>query len=185
MRTTTRGVLTLFAFLALLAAAPSAQAVTWGILDFDVRGGVVVSGDWDPGYAIGGSLGIAELSTGFYLYPAVMYMQAEESLGGPFGDVDVEISSFAAGVEVRYFTAGEPRAWYFGGGPYLHLIDEEVAISLPPFGNLVRVDVETEELGVTGVAGYKFGAGNSFFVEGRAVVVSGWNSGLLLVGFSF
>jgi len=185
MRTTIRGVLTLFTLLLLLAAAPSAQAVTWGILDFDVRGGVVVSGDWDPGYAFGGSVGIAELSNGLYLYPAVMYMQADESIDGPFGGFDVEISSLAFGAEVRYFSAGERRGWYFGGGPYLHLIDEEVVISLPPFGNLARIDIETEELGVTGVAGYKFNAAGGLFVEGRAVVVSGWNSGLVLVGFSF
>jgi hypothetical protein len=184
MRFSCRVVLLLL-LVTLAAVAPRAEAADWGILDFDVRGGVTLSGDWDPGYAFGGSLGIAELSPGFYLYAAAMYMQAEESLEGQFGDFDVEISSLAFGAEVRYFTAGEPRGWYFGGGPYLHLLDEEVAISLPPFGELARISVESEELGATGVAGYKLGAGSGFFVEGRAVVVSGWNSGLVLVGFSF
>lgn len=177
----------LFSCLTLLLLTPGAAgAADIGFYGAEVRAGVVFPSDWDTGFTVGGSVNLGELTDGLYLYPGVFYSQAEETEGFAGVDVDVEVTSLALGAEVRYFLDGEARGFYFGGGPYLHFLEAEAGATVPPFGRVVTVTVDSEEIGAMGVAGYRFGgARSSFFVEGRYGLVTDFNSAQLLAGFSF
>lgn len=165
-----------------VAVAGSASAVEFGLFGYDVRAGLVVPSDWDTGFAIGASANIAELYDGLYLYPGVVYSQAEDTAGSGLFEADLEVTSLALGAEVRYFLAQEQRGWYFGGGPYLHFLDREILV----FGRRSVASVDHQEVAITGVAGYKLGAGRSgLLLEARYSIVSGYDNGQILVGYSF
>lgn len=164
----------------LVLIAPGATAADFGLFGFDVRAGVVLPSDWDTGYLVGGSANVGEIVDGLYLYPALNYSQAETTVA-PFGsNVTLEVTSFALGAEVRYFPAGSPTAWYFGGGPYLNFLDREIV------AGRVTVNISTEEVGLMGVAGYQFGSeGTGLLAEARYSVVSGYDTVQVLAGYSF
>lgn len=168
-------------FLAICAVAQPAAAADFGFFGLDIRGGATFPTDWDTGYVAGVSVNVARLADGLYLYPAVSYSaadQTEEFFGSSF---DLKITDLAVGVEVRYFLDGEPTGFYFGGGPYLNSLDEELVIRPFP-GITVKGKASSDEVGAVGVAGYKW---RSFLAEARYSGVSGFNAFQLLVGFSF
>lgn len=175
----------LLCMLTLFVALPAAAA-DFGLRDFEVRGGVIFPSDWDDGYLVGAAVNIGEITSGLYLYPGLAYSNAEETV--TFGipglstvDIDLEVTSLAVGAEVRYFLADEMRGLYFGGGPYVHFLDRELAVA----GR--RSSVSTQELGASGVAGYRLSSGgrSSVFAEARYTVVTDFDSAQLLLGISF
>jgi len=182
---------TLLMLAALLTLPTTASAAEFGFFGVEVRGGAIFPEDLDTGYTLGVALNVGQLTDGLYLYPAVVYSEADDSqsFGGPFGNasVDFEITSLAVGAEVRYFPSGAQDGFYFGGGPYFHFLEAKASAAVnAPFPLNVSVNEDSNELGATGVAGYRFSGGRSaFFVEGRYVVVTDFNSGQVLVGFSF
>lgn len=175
-----RNLLLCFCLTALVA--PAAGAAEFGFFGFDVRGGVVLPSDYDTGFIIGGSANIGEIVDGLYLYPGVYYSQAEEDIDLFFGDVTLEVTSLAIGAEVRYFLDRQQSGWYFGGGPYLNFLERDFVVG----GRSRVVTADSEEIGVTGVAGYALGSGGrGLMVEGRYSVVSGFDTAQVLVGFGF
>ena len=171
--------------LAMFTALPAAAA-DFGLYGFDVRAGLVIPTDWDTGYLVGASANVAELFDGLYLFPAISYSQAEDSESALGIDFDLEVTNIALGAEVRYFPDGQPRGWYFGGGPYLNLVDREFLVGFGGGGRTRVASVDTEEIGITGVAGYQLGAGDAgLLLEGRYSVVSGYDTAQLLIGYSF
>jgi len=163
---------------AVLLLFPAAGASALEVGAFEVRGGITLPSNWDTGFTVGAAVDLGELwLDNLHLYPGLSYQVAEDSLSLGFGtSFDVEISSIALGAEVRYFPRSDQSGWYFGGGPYLHFVDREFGSG----GSVVSAD--SQELGLTGVAGYRLGGG--LFGEGRYMVVSNFNQAQLL-GFSF
>jgi hypothetical protein len=169
----------------ILAVAAPAAAADLGWHGLEVRGGATFPADWDTGWTVAASADLGEIVDGLRLYPGISYAKAETSesfnlFGVPFG-VDQEITTLALGAEVRWFFAGEPRGWYVGGGPYFHRLEYEVAAIV---GNAVgKTTVESDSLGIEGVAGYSFGG--RFNVEARYDTVSNFKGAQLLVGIRF
>lgn len=167
------------------AAVPPAQAADLGWHGLEARGGATFPADWDDGWTVAVSADLGEITRGLRLYPGLSYAKADSSesidvLGVPFR-VDQEITTLALGAEVRWFFAGEPRGWYVGGGPYLHRLEYEQAVIV---GNVVGTStVETDSVGIEGVAGYSFGG--RFNVEARYDTVSNFKGAQLLVGIRF
>lgn len=173
-------------YLVLLAAIyvpfSPAHAAEFGLYGFDVRAGVVVPTDWDTGFLVGGSVNVGELLDGLYLYPAVTYSTAEDSFAG----IDLEVTDLSLGAEVRYFPAGDPTGWYFGGGPYIHFLEREVGVFFPgPIPGRGFNTIDGEEIGPTAVGGYQFGADGGLLLEARYSVVSGYDTLQVLAGYSF
>lgn len=165
---------------AILLLLPVARASAIELGAFEVRGGITLPSNWDTGFTIGAAVDLGEVWVDrLHLYPGLSYQFAEESVSFFGTSVDLEASSIALGAEVRYFLESSRDGWYFGGGPYVHFVDREVA------GGGVRTVVtdDSQELGITGVAGYRLPGG--LFGEGRYMTVSGFNQAQVLVGFSF
>jgi hypothetical protein len=167
---------------AILAAAP-APAADLGWHGLEVRGGMTFPADWDQGYTVATSADLGEIVTGLRLYPGVSYSQADTSQSFGFGvEVEQEITTLALGAEVRWFFSRDGGGWYVGGGPYLHRLEYEVA-SLVGGGVVAKGTIETDSLGIEGVAGYSFGG--RFNVEARYDTVSNFKGAQLLVGIRF
>ncbi len=178
------GVLLALCVFASLAAAPAAAA-DLGWRGLEVRGGATFPADWDTGWTVAASADLGEITRGLRLYPGVSYAKAETSetvsfLGVPFG-VDQEITTLALGAEVRWFFSRDGGGWYVGGGPYLHRLEYEVAAIAG--GVVGKSTVESDSLGIEGVAGYSFGG--RFNVEARYDTVSNFKGAQLLVGIRF
>jgi hypothetical protein len=164
-----------------LSAAAPAAAADIGWYGLEVRGGAVFAADWDTGWAVGVAADLGELAPGLRLYPGIGYSQAEtsdsERFFGTTFRIDREITSFEAGAEVRWFPSRGDSGWYFGGGPYLHRLEYEVAAAVGGF--IVVAEVEDDVLGFQGVAGYSIGG--RFGVEARYDTVSDFD-GFRLMG---
>ena len=90
-------------------------------------------------------------------------------------------TDYTFGLETRHFPSGEPRGWFYGGGPQLHLIDLAAGSGGQTFG-----EASTQEIGATVILGYALGGGESGLnLEGRGSYVSGFNSVQLMVGYRF
>jgi hypothetical protein len=171
--------------LGMVATTVPAEAADLGWHGLEVRGGATFPADWDDGWTVAVSADLGEITRGLRLYPGLSYAKADTSesidlFGLPFR-VDQEISTLALGAEVRWFFAGEPRGWYVGGGPYLHRLEYEQAVIV---GNAIGTSsVESDSLGVEGVAGYSFGSRCN--VEARYDTVSNFKGAQLLVGLRF
>lgn len=165
--------------LAVAAPTPAAD-LGWHGLEF--RGGATFPADWDQGYTVAASADLGEIITGLRLYPGLSYSQADTSDSIGFGiEIDREVTSLALGAEVRWYFSGGDGGFYAGGGPYLHRLKYEVGVT----DGVVAVtrDVESDSLGIEGVAGYSFGG--RFNVEARYDTVSNFKGAQLLVGIRF
>lgn len=176
----------------LVVLSPPADASDFGFFGTEIRGGAVFPDDFDTGFTVGLAFNVAELADGLYLYPALNYSEADDSrrVVLPFDavvDVDFEVSDISVGAEVRYYPSGEERGFYFGGGPYYHFLEVDASAQTNfPFPIIVTGSADTDELGGTAVAGWRFDSGRSaYFVEGRYVVVSDFDSAQALIGISF
>jgi len=177
--------------LALALPAAPAHAAELGFFGVDLHGGATFPNDWDSGPVGGVSVNVAELVDGLYLYPGVFYSKAEDSATfsvapGISSTVDLEITDLALGAEVRYFLAGEPAGWYFGGGAYLNMLKAELGATT--FNQRVTViEEDNDEVGAMGVAGYRLPMGSAFSLglEARYNLVSDFNGGQLLVTLGF
>lgn len=159
-----------------------AAAADLGWHGLEVRGGATFPADWDSGWTLAASADLGEIVHGLRLYPGVSYAQADTSDSFGFGiELGREITTLALGAEVRWFFAGEPSGWYVGGGPYLHRLEYEVAVTDGPL--VVKGDAEADSVGFEGVAGYSFGS--RFNVEARYGTVSNFKGAQLLVGIRF
>jgi hypothetical protein len=165
--------------LAALVVLSAGSAAGLELNGFEVRGGLTAPSAWDPGFTLGVAADLGEVwIDNLYLYPAISYQMADESERFFGSSFDLEVSSLALGAEVRYFLDDNRTGWYFGGGPYLHLLERELVVS----GTRV-VSTDSQEPGVTGVGGYRLAGG--LFAEGRYMVVSDFNQAQVLLGFSF
>jgi hypothetical protein len=168
-----------------LAVAGPSEATDLGWSGFEVRGGATFPADWDTGYTLGLSVDLGEITSGLRLYPGISYGTAETSSAvsvvGVRVGIDEEITDLALGAEVRYFFAGEPRGWYVGGGPYIHRQEYEQALVVGGVAGITTI--ETDAVGVEGVAGYSFGG--RFNIEARYDTVSNFRAAQLLVGIRF
>jgi hypothetical protein len=167
-----------------LTARPS-EAAELGWHGLEARGGAVFPADWDNGWTVAVAADLGEITGGLRLYPGVSYSKAETSdsvdlFGVVFG-IDQELTSLAFGAEVRWFPSGGRDGWYAGGGPYLHRLEYEQAVIVG--GVVATSTVETDAVGVVGVAGYSFGG--RFNVEARYDTVSDFQGAQLLVGIRF
>ncbi len=182
--------LTALSLIFVLAATP-VGAADFGFFGAEVHGGLSFPNDWDTGPTGGVSINIAELVDGLYLYPAVFYSQAEDSqtfsaAPGVSTTIDLEITDLALGAEVRYFLAGEPAGWYFGGGAYLNMLDAELGATILN-QRVTVIEEENDQVGAMGVAGYRFPLGTAFSLglEARYNAVSDFDGGQVLVTVGF
>lgn len=79
---------------------------------------------------------------------------------------------------MKRIPSGDAAGWYLGGGPYLHMLEYEVAARVGGF--VVVAEVEDDVVGVQAVAGCAFGG--RFNVEARYDTVSDFDGARLLVG---
>jgi hypothetical protein len=171
--------------IASLTPTGRAEAADLGWHGLELRGGVTFPADWDNGYTVAAAADLGEITDGLRLFAGLSYAKADTSdsvnlLGIRFM-VDQEITDLALGAEVRYFFAGEPRGWYVGGGPYLHRQEYEQVVIL---GNVATAAaVETDSIGIEGVAGYSFGG--RFGLEARYDTVSNFKGFQLLASIRF
>jgi hypothetical protein len=186
-----KGAIVACALMASMAAVP-ATAIEFGFFGVDLHGGVNLPSDWDSGFTAGVSVNIAELIDGLYLYPALFYSKAEDSVSFPLLGIgtiehDLEVTDIALGAEVRYFLNGEPAGWYFGGGAFLNMLTYETGATIGTGSRIQVTEVDANKVGGMGVAGYRARMGDRFSLglEARYNVVTNFNNGqiLLVVGF--
>lgn len=186
---TPRTVCVLIALLSLpligpLTAVP-ASAADFGYRGLDLHAGLAFPSSFDDGWIAGVSVNVGEMVPGLYLYPGVFYSKGEKDSSFPDGSVHREASALSVGAEVRYFLNREPVGFYFGGGPYVHRIDSEVAFRNGP----VTVGGEDDEtsLGAIAVAGYRFDFNESLSgaLEARYNSVSAYDGGSVLFVLGF
>lgn len=172
-----------FVLVAAMVLAAPAQAADIGWYGVEVRGGATFPADWDNGWTVAASADLGEIVPGLRLYPGISYAKADRSDSfGPSVDLEQEITTLALGAEVRWFFSRYGSGWYVGGGPYLHRQERDVA-ALAGGGIVVRSTVESDSVGIEGVAGYSFGG--RFNIEARYDTVSNFKGAQLLVGIRF
>lgn len=168
--------------LAAVAAAVPARAADLGWHGFELRGGATFPADWDQGYTVAAAADLGEITRGLRLVSGLSYSQADTTDPIGFGfELDREVTTYALGAEVRWHFSGGDDGFYVGGGPYLHRLKYEVGVTDGVFGT--TSDVESDSLGIEGVAGYSFGG--RFNVEARYDTVSVFKGAQLLVGIRF